>query len=40
VQGLIQDIPSVAELIDRIMAEAHEIYDKRLGAMMRDVENK
>ena len=40
VQGLIQDIPSVAELIDRIMAEAHEIYDKRLGSMMRDVANK
>jgi len=37
VQGLIQDIPSVAELIDRIMAEAHEIYDKRLGSMMRDL---
>jgi nitronate monooxygenase len=40
VQGLIQDIPSVAELIDRIMAEAHEIYDKRLGSMMRDVTMK
>lgn len=30
VQGLIEDVPTVKELIDRIMAEADEIIDKRL----------
>jgi NAD(P)H-dependent flavin oxidoreductase YrpB (nitropropane dioxygenase family) len=31
VAGLIHDIPTVKELIDRIMAEAHEIIGKRLA---------
>jgi len=35
VQGLIHDVPSVQELIDRIMAEAGSIIDTRLGAMLR-----
>jgi nitronate monooxygenase len=34
VQGLIHDIPSVAELIDRIIAEAQQIIAGRLKAMM------
>jgi NAD(P)H-dependent flavin oxidoreductase YrpB (nitropropane dioxygenase family) len=33
VQGLIHDVPSVAELIDRIVAEASVIIARRLGAM-------
>ncbi len=34
VAGLIHDVPTVKELIDRIMAEAHEIITKRLtGAL-------
>ncbi len=31
VQGLIHDVPSVAELIDRIMADAEDIIEQRLG---------
>ena len=31
VAGLIHDIPTCKELIDRIMAEAHEIINERLG---------
>ena len=31
VQGLIHDVPTVAELIDRIMADAEEIIARRLG---------
>jgi nitronate monooxygenase len=33
VQGLIRDIPTVKELIDRIMAEAEEIICGRLDRM-------
>ena len=33
VAGLIHDIPTVKELIDRIMREAEAIIDQRLGAM-------
>jgi NAD(P)H-dependent flavin oxidoreductase YrpB (nitropropane dioxygenase family) len=33
VAGLIHDIPTVKELIDRIMSEADEIIDKRLASM-------
>ncbi|GLQ24129.1 nitronate monooxygenase [Algimonas ampicilliniresistens] len=33
VQGLINDIPSVAELIDQIMSDAEAIIDQRLGGM-------
>ena len=33
VAGLIHDIPTVKELIDRIMAEAHGIIHQRLGRM-------
>ena len=33
VMGLINDVPTVAELIDRIMREAEEIIQARLGAM-------
>ncbi|MGB6229014.1 MAG: nitronate monooxygenase family protein [Litorimonas sp.] len=33
VQGLIHDIPSVAELVDRIMSDAEAIIDARLGGM-------
>jgi len=33
VQGLIHDVPSVAELIDRIMADAEAIIDDRLARM-------
>jgi nitronate monooxygenase len=35
VQGLIDDIPTVKELVDRIIAEASEIIDSRLAAMTR-----
>ena len=34
VQGLIKDIPTVRELVDRIVAEAEAIISKRLGSMM------
>lgn len=34
VQGLINDIPTVKELIDRIMADAEEILQNRLTAML------
>jgi len=34
VQGLINDIPTVQELIDRIIADAEEIMRSRLGAML------
>jgi nitronate monooxygenase len=33
VAGLIKDVPTVKELIDRIMAEAHQIIDKRLAGI-------
>lgn len=33
VQGLIHDIPTVQELIDRIISEAENIVDRRLAAM-------
>jgi nitronate monooxygenase len=35
VAGLIHDIPTVKELIDRIMREADEIITKRLTAAVR-----
>jgi nitronate monooxygenase len=34
VQGLIHDIPSVAELIERIMGEAEAIIRERLGGTL------
>ncbi|MFW2851672.1 NAD(P)H-dependent flavin oxidoreductase [Sphingomonas sp. TX0543] len=34
VQGLIDDVPTVKELVDRIVAEAEEIIDGRLAAMV------
>jgi nitronate monooxygenase len=34
VAGLIHDIPSVKELIDRIMAQADEIIRQRLSGMV------
>ena len=34
VQGLIHDIPSVKELVDRIVAEAESIIDQRLSGMV------
>jgi NAD(P)H-dependent flavin oxidoreductase YrpB (nitropropane dioxygenase family) len=37
VAGLIHDVPSVAELIDRIMAEADALITRRLAAFARDV---
>lgn len=36
VAGLIHDIPTCQELIDRIMAQAQEIIQQRLGAMAED----
>ena len=33
VVGLIHDVPTCKELIDRIVAEAREIVNKRLGGM-------
>jgi nitronate monooxygenase len=33
VAGLIHDIPTVKELIDRIMAEAHAIISERLARL-------
>jgi nitronate monooxygenase len=35
VAGLIHDVPTVKELIDRIMAQAREIIEQRLGGMAR-----
>jgi nitronate monooxygenase len=35
VQGLIHDIPTVKELIDRIISEAEEIIKARLGGVVR-----
>ena len=34
IQGLINDIPTVKELVDRIVAEAEEIIDGRLAQMV------
>ncbi len=34
VVGLIRDIPSVQELIDRIMSEAEAIIRERLGGIL------
>lgn len=34
VQGLIHDVPSVQELVDRIIAEAEEVIRQRLSAMV------
>jgi nitronate monooxygenase len=34
VAGLIHDIPSVKELIDRIMAQADDIIRQRLSGML------
>jgi nitronate monooxygenase len=33
VQGLIRDVPTVRELIDRIIREAEEILDRRVASM-------
>ena len=33
IQGLIHDIPSVQELIDRIIGDAEEILDMRLVSL-------
>ena len=35
VQGLIHDIPTVAELIDRIVREARDIIERRLPAFLK-----
>src|SRR5258708_18027291 len=35
VAGLIRDVPSVKELIDRIMSEAEAIIDRRLAGFMK-----
>lgn len=35
VAGLINDVPTVAELIDRIMREADQIIEQRFGGMLR-----
>jgi nitronate monooxygenase len=34
VAGLIHDVPTCQELIDRIMDEAHDIVSRRLSAMI------
>jgi len=34
VAGLINDIPTVKELIDRIMDQANSIIEERLGGML------
>ncbi|MBS0340403.1 MAG: nitronate monooxygenase, partial [Proteobacteria bacterium] len=34
VAGLIRDVPSCAELIDRIMAQARELIGQRLAGML------
>jgi len=36
VAGLINDVPSCAELIDRIMAQARELIAQRLAGMLAD----
>ena len=36
VAGLIHDVPTVKELIDRIMAEAEDIIAKRMGGMLQE----
>jgi nitronate monooxygenase len=36
VQGLIRDIPTVAELVQRIVAEARELIEDRLAALLGD----
>ncbi len=33
IQGLIHDVPTVKELVERIVAEAEEIINARLAAM-------
>jgi NADH:quinone reductase (non-electrogenic) len=38
VVGLIDDVPTCRELVDRIMAEAHAIIDQRLAGMTRNAE--
>ncbi len=35
VAGLIRDVPTVKELIDRIMSEAEAIIDRRLASFMK-----
>jgi len=35
VAGLINDIPTVKELIDRIMGQANAIIEERLAGMLR-----
>jgi nitronate monooxygenase len=35
VMGLIRDVPTVAELVDRIVAEAEQIVSGRLPGMLR-----
>ena len=35
VAGLINDIPTVQELIDRIMSQAEDIITKRMGGMLK-----
>jgi nitronate monooxygenase len=34
VAGLIHDVPTCKELIDRIMAEAHALIDQRLRGLL------
>ena len=34
VQGLIHDVPTVRELVDRIMAEAHGLIAGRLAGLI------
>jgi nitronate monooxygenase len=33
VQGLIHDVPTVAELVERIVGEAHGLIERRLAAV-------
>ena len=35
VAGLVHDVPTVRELVDRIMREAQEIIEQRLAGMLR-----
>ena len=35
VAGLIRDVPTVRELVDRIMREAHDIIAQRLAGLLR-----
>jgi nitronate monooxygenase len=37
VAGLIHDIPTCAELIEKIMADAHDIIRQRLGGMLEGI---